>query len=506
MSTARRALVSAAWAAVLAAWSPAHPQERPDRARAMAEARSFIDSGRPDLAVPIYRLLLATTPDDPRLLLNLTVALFKAADYRDAIAICQRMLQVDPHSVPASLFLGASHFQLGEPSGAVEPLQRVVARRPDERDAQLMLAESLALLKRHEEALPHFETAATLLAREPRVWYGLNRSYERVARAAADRLFDRFPGSSYAHASKARRYESQNDYRQAAYQFRAALESGDLDPHARRRVQGSLAAIYRHLAESRAPAERSEPSGTLPPPCDEADQACLFQAGRYTDSVLAGRANEDAGSLYWRWEAYQALAIEALARLEELPPSFQLFELRGRRDAFRRSHRSAAVHWRQALSLAPDNRVLKAGLASALFASHDYDAAVDVLDELLRADGASADVRLMRGSALLAMNRPDAAIPDLREAARLAPGMEAALAELGRAYLMANQPNQAIPPLRRILAADEDGSYHYRIAVAYNRTGKAGEAARMLDRYRRLNLAAEARRRELEERLILPRR
>ena len=104
------------------------------------------------------------------------------------------------------------------------------------------------------------------------------------------------------------------------------------------------------------------------------------------------------------------------------------------------------------------------------------------------------------------MNRPDAAIPDLREAARLAPGMEAALAELGRAYLMANQPNQAIPPLRRILAADEDGSYHYRIAVAYNRTGKAGEAARMLDRYRRLNLAAEARRRELEERLILPRR
>ena len=84
--------------------------------------------------------------------------------------------------------------------------------------------------------------------------------------------------------------------------------------------------------------------------------------------------------------------------------------------------------------------------------------------------------------------------------------MEAALAELGRAYLMANQPNQAIPPLRRILAADEDGSYHYRIAVAYNRTGKAGEAARMLDRYRRLNLAAEARRRELEERLTLPRR
>ena len=472
----------------------------------MAEARSRIDSGRPELAVPIYRSLLVAAPDDPRLLLNLTVALFKAADYRDVIDVCHRLLKLDPSSVPASLFLGASHFQMGEPSGAVGPLQRVVARQPDERNARLMLAESLALLARHEDALPHFETAATLLEREPRVWYGLNRSYERLARAAADRLFDRFPGNSFAHATKARLYESQNDYRQAEYELRAALDGGDLDPHARRRVHVSLAAIYRHLAESGAPAERSEPPGTLPPPCDEADQACLFQAGRYADSVRAGRAKEAPRSLYWRSEAYHALAREALARLEKLPPSFQLFEIRARLDELRESHRSAAVHWRQALSLAPDNRVLKAGLASALFASHDYDAAVEVLDELLRSDGASADLRLMRGSALLSMNRPDGAIPDLREAARLAPDMEAALAELGRAYLMANQPDQAIPPLRRILAADEDGSYHYRIAVAYNQTGQAGEAARMLDRYRRLNVAAETRRRELEGRLTLPRR
>ncbi len=506
MSTARKALVSAICAAALGALAPLHSQDQPDRTRSLTEARSRIESGRPELAIPIYRSLLEVTPDDPRLLMNLTVALFKAADYREAINICRRTLQLDPSSVPASLFLGASHFQLGEPDSAVQPLQRVVARQPDERNARLMLAESLALLKRYGQARAHFDAVASLLPQEPRVWYGLNRSYQEVARDAADQLRDRFPGKAYTQVSRARLHESKNDYRQAAYRLRVALDSSELDPQARSLARADLSAIYRQLVPTSPLAESDEPAGSVSEaPCRKTDPACLFLAGRYRESIVASSGREDARSLFWRSEAGEALADEALARLEEIPPSFQLHELRARRDARRQNHRRAADHWRAALELAPANRILKTGLASALFNSNDYAAALRILDELLQTDGSTADLRLMRGSARLALNQPAAAIPDLREAARLAPGSEPALAELGRAHLMADQPDGAIPPLRRILASDEDGSYHYRLAIAYGRTGQAAEAARMLERFRQLKAAAATRRRELEEKLALPR-
>ena len=505
MSATRRALTSALLAGYLGAAAPLHSQAQTERARASAEARGWIDSGRPDLAVPIYRSLLESTPDDPRLLLNLAVSQFKAGDYLGAIDTCGRLLALDPTSGPALLFLGASHFQLAEPARAVGPLQRVVAAQPNERNARLMLAESLALLERHEEALRHFETGASLLPREPRAWYGLNQAYRHTSRAAFGRLHARFPDSAYSRAALGRSYEAQSDYRQAAYEFRSALEGGELDPHARARVMSSLAAIYRRLGvEGHQAGGDGAGENSTATDCAENDPACLFVAGRFRESRAASRSGTSARSLFWLSEAGEALADEAFERLMELPPSFQLFELRARRDSRQGNHRSAAGHWREALALDPENRVLKTGLASALFDSQDFEAAVKALDPLLDADGSSADLLLMRGSARLALNQPEEAIPDLLESAKLASETGAALAELGRAYLLADRPDQAIPPLQQILDDDEDGSYHYRLAVAYSRTGQADRAAIMLERFRQLKAAAEEWRRDLEKRLALP--
>jgi Tfp pilus assembly protein PilF len=55
----------------------------------------------------------------------------------------------------------------------------------------------------------------------------------------------------------------------------------------------------------------------------------------------------------------------------------------------------------------------------------------------------------------------------------------AAQAQLGRAYLETDQPAKAIGPLRAGLVTDADGSLHFQLARALQRTGAAAQAREM---------------------------
>lgn len=454
----------------------------------LSRARALVEAGEPERAARIYEDLVNAFPNDTGLLLKLAVARFQAAQYRQAISLCRQAVRRDPKLAPFWLFLGASHYKLGQFDEAARALQRVLELQPGERNAELMLAESLLSLGRARAALPHFKEVSTTLPDSPRVWYGLNRVYVLMRDAESRHLRQEFPDSMFTAASLADGYREAGAYEQAVLHYRNALgRSEEMGGVATRHAAEALAAIHRQsgrrdLAGEVAVRHLRSPAGD----CTAELAACAFDAGRFDDVLRASASSPDAGALfYWRARAYSALAEAAFRRLSGLPNSAQFHEIEARRLGSQGSHRLAARSWREALMLAPSNRVLKTGLASALYEARDFNAALPVLDELI-AEEASAELLFLRGSSNLSLQRVEQAVTDLVRAVELAPGLSRARAELSRAYMQVGQPENAIPHLQRLLPRDFDGSYHYRLATAYGQTGQRDLAANLLRGYKRV--------------------
>ena len=106
-------------------------------------ARQMLASGHSKQAAAIYRQLSRSRPGDPDLLINLSVAEYKSGNFRAAADSASEALKLASGSLPANLFLGASLLGLGEFARAVDPLERVIAANPNERNGRLMLGEAL---------------------------------------------------------------------------------------------------------------------------------------------------------------------------------------------------------------------------------------------------------------------------------------------------------------------------------------------------------------------------
>jgi predicted Zn-dependent protease len=145
------------------------------------KAREFVLAGKPDDAIPIYLELARAAPKDAGILVNLCIAEFKARRFRDAAGHAEAALKLQPESLTANLFLGASYSQLGEHARAIPPLEKVIAAQPNDRNARVMLAEALLALDRFDESALQFHRASELAPENPGVWYGLGRALDALA-------------------------------------------------------------------------------------------------------------------------------------------------------------------------------------------------------------------------------------------------------------------------------------------------------------------------------------
>jgi predicted Zn-dependent protease len=189
-----------------------------------------------------------------------------------------------------------------------------------------------------------------------------------------------------------------------------------------------------------------------------------------------GRAQEALGS--------KSAAKEAWERLMALPASVESHRHAAEVHDTEQRWREAAVEWRQALQLAPENRTVRVGLGASLFRSRDYDAAMVTLKPLLTSE--NAEVHFLYGASLLNLQQPVEAIPYLRAAvagdARLLP----ARAALGQGLLQTGKAEEAIPLLAGAVSVDQDGSIHFQLYRAYRLTHREAEARQALAAYHRL--------------------
>jgi predicted Zn-dependent protease len=190
-------------------------------------ARQLLASGQAAEAAVIFRQLSHAQPGNADLLLNVSIAEYKAGRFREAAESAAAALERAPDLAPARLFLGASYLELGDFSKAVESLERVIAANPNERNGRLMLGEALLGARHPDAALDHFHAAATMLPDNSRVWYGLGRAYEAVgnkdlAGQAWERLVS-LPPSLESHLHAAELHEAAERWREAAKEWQQAL-------------------------------------------------------------------------------------------------------------------------------------------------------------------------------------------------------------------------------------------------------------------------------------------
>ena len=477
-----RALLGLLLARPAAAAAPqADPQAQSERARQLMAAGRYAE------AVPLYRALAAAAPANAGLQLNLGMALQLSGADREAVAPLASAERLDPGSFPAAFFLGAARLRLGQAAAAVAPLQKAVRLRPDDAKARSLLAEALLATDRPSQAEPHLDTLARLTPSDPAVWLELGRTYEVIATRAFETLVGRDAESAHALALVAEARLDGGQPEAALGLYRKAIERAP----AMRGLHAAVARLYRETGHLDWAALEDERERRLQAPdCVRTPLECRFAEAKHREVLRAGAGSSAPAAAYWVARSANALAGEAFARLEALPPSAPLFEWRAAQLRDEGRYAESAAEWRRALELAPGDPHRRQELAVTLRLARDLDGAERMLRELVADAPDSAAANYLLGDVLLARQQPEPSLPLLQKAVRLDPGLAHAHGALGRAYALVGREAEAIPELEKALRVDEDGSLHFQLARAYQAVGRSADAERTLGAWKSLRESA----------------
>ncbi len=402
----------------------------------------------------------------------------RAAEDAKAIPQFEAVLKQQPNVLPALMLLGASFMRTGQPAKAVPVLERAMTLAPEDAEGRSMLADALLMLDRYDSAIPHLRKLAALDAGNPRVWFGLVRSYESVSQQAFAALEKQTPPSAWwlALAAEARLKQGRRTAAFTLYEAVLAKMPGFRGAHA------GLAEIYRstgHADWAPVEEERELKLGALP--CAQITAECHFAAGRFEQALAAARLRKTPEGYFWQSRAADALARDALSHLAKLPPSAELHQLTAEIYRNQGRHADAVEQWKAAIRMAPDNPRLEEELATAVYMNRDYPAAAAMARELLMKAPDVAELHFILGDSLMNLQELEQAIPALRRAVTLRKDYPAAHAVLGRALLQTGQAAQALPHLQSGLAADTDGSIYFQLSRAYQQLGDSAKAAEALN-------------------------
>jgi predicted Zn-dependent protease len=461
-------------------WLAADPPSLADAARQSARANGLVQAGKAEQAVPIYKGLAAAFPAEPSFQVNLAVALYKAARYRETIDACHALLKRQPDLFPAWLFLGASHLKLGAAADAEAALRKAVALQPNDANARLMLADALLATGRWADAAEHYLAATQAIPDSPRAWYGLGRSYAALADELFSHLQNAAPGSAEDLALSA---ESGFDRGQLTRAFQNCRQALALQPSFRG-LHDLIAEIYEgtgHAEWAQAERAKTQHDGES---CTNRSPECDFAAARFREAAAAETNSPD--SLYWRTKALLSLSKQAYQRLKTLAPSKESFEATAAAEEKRGRYPEAAEAWKEALRWEPSDLQLQRQLALALCHANDCLSALPLLKGQLVSMPESADLNYLYGLALNSTQNPREARSYLEKAVRLNSAFLPARAALGEAYLKCGEAELAISQLKAAAADDDNGTRHYQLAQAYQAAGKRAEAVSTLREYREI--------------------
>jgi len=216
--------------------------------------------------------------------------------------------------------------------------------------------------------------------------------------------------------------------------------------------------------------------------------ACSFFAGDNEGSVRAATALEalqphSAEALYWSIQANERLAVQSLARFQQLESdSGRSHVLLG--DIYHQLERQddAQAEYQKALALEPGNSAAMLGLASAYLSNNNIEKASDTARAALTHSPQDPELNLIVAETMVAQSQYAAAEPYLMKSLNVKPQMLGHVhALIGKIYSETGRTSDAIRQLKMGESSDEDGSIHYLLARLYRQIGDTKNATAALE-------------------------
>jgi len=449
-------------------------QQQAERAREAMNTGSYAE------AAGLYAELVRELPALPGLKMNLGMAYFSGSKYPEAVKYLTLAVEGDPGLSQAWLLLAAAQLEVGRFQESARAAQRYLKEKPGDPNALQVLGDALLRSEQYQKSADAFEQIVRKAPESPRAWYGLGKAYEGLAGQSFARLEKAAPESGYWFALIADSRVAQKQYAGAFYFYKKALEK---QPKLRG-IHVAISRVYRltehpdwALREEQKELDLGEPA------CDTEPFVCAFLGGRLQELLRQTLKFSSPESYYWQSQACNLLATAAFSKLAQLPPSLEVHELRAEINSNQGRHWESVKEWEAALKLSPGDPRLERELALSLYLKRDYDAAKTLIEELLKKDPESAELNYLIGDILLYKENVEPAVPYLLKAVKLNPGLMGAHSALGRAYMDLGEAEKAIPHLKIALNTDEDGSLHFQLSRAYQKTGREQLARDTLAQY-----------------------
>jgi tetratricopeptide (TPR) repeat protein len=433
----------------------------------LAYATALASTGNAAAAEPVLRTALETNPDSAPLNDALGTLLAQDNEIDQAVPLFEHATLADPGFNPAHFHLGVALLTLNRPDEALAPLQLAAAANPSSLEIQLQLGRTLSALHRDSEALialhraAELRTASTSIQALSTLALALQASGDpKSARPLFDlAIADPALTDSSALINAALSHVQTGDATGALPLYARALKLGP-DSTTLREDYG---AAYLQQADLNHALEQ-------------------FRAGVALDPASA-HLHYDLG-LALKLKDNLADAIPEFQRAAQLDPTlpdpaYTLGVIYMQQGHFLES----AAQLRKATALQPGNGDAWALLGSVLKESNDPAAAADALHRAIALQPDQPSLHIQLAALEVEAGQKDAAAADRKIAAdlsRIAITRQRASFALksGRALLAENKLDEAILQLHNAVAADPTlAEPHTLLAEAYNRQGKAADAA-----------------------------
>jgi tetratricopeptide (TPR) repeat protein len=483
----------------------------------------YLKQGNPESSLPYLQKAVTVKPDDAKAQAGIANSNLQLQRYSIALEHFRKAVALDSKNADAWYGLGATYLSLEKDAESSMRHSRNAYRT-------LLMAESEMQQEPHDRSADLFHAA---LAQLPEMVCGhslLGFAYLNNHQvSAAEREFQTDwkdstkAGCLLGKLGMAAAAAQRNEARMAIDQLREAVgidaaavraasdlfvpsfEQREFAPAARQIVeQGAPAAAYDRLhtsPESLLNAGRYSACAdtldrhldSLTPKQAKLLAECSYYAGQdplvlHATNLLLRNAPGDPEALYWRIRSLGRLGLVSLLTATQInPDSLSLHMMFANMLRTKQSFSEAAEEYRKAIALNATFLPAHFGLAQDLFLNNQREEAETEVQTVLKADPADPEANYLMGEILIARREFNRALPFLSAASGVAPDRRPDVhAALSKVYEEEGEQLRAISELRQALVADQDGSYHYRLARLLEKTGDHSAASKALAQSRQL--------------------